>query len=142
MRTPKLECQLKFISKSATAEGQVLGRGDELSIIMDTIDESISFVLAKDKDCHVKLRKPLHVKKGNISELLLTFQSTTLSDDVIVIKGEFEQGCCCCCCNQTLCALAGQRNKAPQVEIVDGEAINWIFYKSSTVEFNELYYYY
>lgn len=53
----------------------------------DTIDESLSFVISKDKDCHVKLKKPLHVKKGNINELLLTFQSTALTDDIVVIKG-------------------------------------------------------
>lgn len=121
VRTPKLDCQLKFTSKAA--EGHAVGRAaDEHSIIMDTIDESLSFVISKDKDCHVKLKKPLHVKKGHTNELLLTFQSTALTDDIVVIKGH--------------------RNKAPQMEIVDGEAISWIFYKTSTVEFNELYYYY
>lgn len=38
--------------------------------------------------------------------------------------------------------FAGHRNKTPQMEIVDGEAISWLFYKTATVEFNELYYYY
>lgn len=62
------------------------------------------------------------MKKGNINELLLTFQSTALTDDIVVIKGH--------------------RNKTPQMEIIDGEAISWTFLKTSTVEFNELYYYY
>ncbi|OTF80315.1 hypothetical protein BLA29_005354 [Euroglyphus maynei] len=125
VRTPKLDCQLKFTSKLNLPDGQmVTGRGgtDEHQIILDTIDESISFVISKDKDCHVKLKKPLHVKKGNINELLLTFQSTALTDDIVVIKGH--------------------RNKTPQMEIVDGEAISWTFLKTTTVEFNELYYYY
>ncbi|KAF7490011.1 BTB/POZ domain-containing protein 6 [Sarcoptes scabiei] len=122
VRTPKLDCQLKFTTKLNLPEGQTGRPGDEHQIILDTIDESLSFIISKDKDCHVKLKKPLHVNKSNLNELLLTFQSTSLTDDVVVIKGH--------------------RNKSPQMEIVDGEAISWTFLKTNSIEFNELYYYY
>lgn len=59
----------------------------------DTVDDSITLVISKDKDCHVKLKRPLSVKKGNLNELLLTFQSPTLNDDIVVIKGLSEIQC-------------------------------------------------
>lgn len=40
----------------------------------------------------MKLKKPISVKKGNLNELQLTFQSTTLNDDIVAIKGRFEKG--------------------------------------------------
>ncbi|XP_074594319.1 uncharacterized protein LOC141849757 isoform X1 [Brevipalpus obovatus] len=124
VRTPKLECQLKFSSKAGVAsEPTVAARNDD-AILLDTIDDSISVVISKDKDCAIKFKKPISIRKGNLNELLLTFQSTSINDDVIVIKGE------------------GHRGKSSQCEIVDGEAHSWLFFKTNNIEFNELYYYY
>ncbi|CAG2106132.1 unnamed protein product [Medioppia subpectinata] len=120
VRTPKLDCQLKFTSKmGVSSDGPMGQREQDDAILLDTVDDSITLVISKDKDCHVKLKRPLCVKKGNFNELLLTFQSPTLNDDIVVIKGH--------------------RNKSTQTEIVDGEAISWVFFKSSGLEFNELY---
>lgn len=88
VRTPKLECQLKFSSKIGVASEPPLGSRADNSILLDTVDDSISLIISKDKDCSVKLKKPVSVKRGNLNELLLTFQSTTLNEDVIVIKGK------------------------------------------------------
>ncbi|XP_053201158.1 uncharacterized protein LOC128386188 isoform X1 [Panonychus citri] len=122
VRTPKLDCQLKFSSKAGVASEPAMGARADDSILLDTIDDSINVVIAKDKDCHVKLKKPIAIKRGNLNELLLTFQTTSLNDDIIVIKGH--------------------RGKVSQCEIVDGEAHSWIFFKATGIEFNELYYYY
>ncbi|CAG2122876.1 unnamed protein product [Medioppia subpectinata] len=105
-----------------SSDGPMGQREQDDAILLDTVDDSITLVISKDKDCHVKLKRPLSVKKGNLNELLLTFQSPTLNDDIVVIKGH--------------------RNKSTQTEIVDGEAISWVFFKSSGLEFNELYYFY
>ncbi|XP_054154907.1 uncharacterized protein LOC128953449 [Oppia nitens] len=123
VRTPKLDCQLKFTSKMGLPNETMLDqKSQDDAILLDTVDDSITLVISKDKDCHVKLKRPLTVKKGNFNELLLTFQSPTVSDDIVVIKGH--------------------RNKSTQTEIVDGEAISWLFFKSTGLEFNELYYFY
>jgi len=89
---------------------------------LDTVDDSINLVISKDKDCTVKLKKPISIKRGNLNELLLTFQLNSLNEDIVLIKGH--------------------KAKASQNEIIDGEAHTWIFYKTNNLEFNELYYYY
>ncbi|CAG2163094.1 unnamed protein product [Oppiella nova] len=120
VRTPKLDCQLKFTSKMGVASEGPMGQraqDDAILLVRDTVDDSITLVISKDKDCHVKLKRPLSVKKGNLNELLLTFQSPTLNDDIVVIKGH--------------------RNKSTQTEVVDGEAISWVFFKSSKTPISE-----
>ena len=54
---------------------------------MDTIDDSIALVICKEKDCIVRLKKPIFVKKGNYNEIALTFPPTSLIDDILLIKG-------------------------------------------------------
>ncbi|RWS23960.1 BTB/POZ domain-containing protein 6-B-like protein [Leptotrombidium deliense] len=122
VRTPKLECQLKFSSKAGVASEPPMGVRADDTVLLDTIDDSISVVISKDKDCHVKLKKPISIKKGNLNEIVLTFQISTLNDDIVVVKGH--------------------RSKPTQCEILDGESLSWIFYKTNNIEFNELYYYY
>ena len=46
-------------------------------------------MISKEKDCIVRLKKPIFVKKGNYSELTLTFPPTSLIDDILLIKGKF-----------------------------------------------------
>lgn len=88
VRTPKLECQLKYTSKmSPTSEGPIGARGDE-AILLDTVDESIALTISKDKDCHVKLKKPIAVKKGHVNELQLSLQTASVNDDLVVVKGK------------------------------------------------------
>ena len=70
------------------ASEPAMGARADDSVLLDTIDDSINVVIAKDKDCHVKLKKPIAIKRGNLNELLLTFQTTSLNDDIIVIKGK------------------------------------------------------
>lgn len=86
MRTPKLECQLRFSSKNSS--DSITARSED-TIVLDTIDDSISLVICKEKDCIVRLKKPIFVKKSNYNELTLTFPPTSLIDDILLIKGKF-----------------------------------------------------
>lgn len=135
-----MECQLKFSSKAGVASEPAAASRNDDAILLDTIDDSISVVIAKDKDCNVKFKKPISVKKGNLNELLLTFQSTSINDDIIVIKGMYFISLLIYFVNNVL--FIGHRGKSSQCEIIDGENHSWIFFKSSNIEFNELYYYY
>lgn len=90
VRSPKLECQLKFSTKAGVSSDPIPGSRSDDTILLDTIDDSITVIISKDKDCHVKLRKPIAIKKGNINELLLTFSiSTHLSDELVIVKGNY-----------------------------------------------------
>lgn len=97
------------------------GRAEEAAVL-DSIEDAVSLVFAKEKDCVLRLKKPLHVRKGNLNELCVTFQPTSLVDDLQLIKGH--------------------RGKPLQSDLVDAEGINWIFFKTSHVELSELFYYY
>lgn len=88
MRTPKLKCQMRFISKSSSDSIAV---HNEDAILLDTIDDSISLMLCKEKDCIVRLKKPIFVKKANYNELTLTFPPTSLIDDILLIKGNLKK---------------------------------------------------
>jgi hypothetical protein len=119
LRSPKLDCQVRFVSRGSVES--LDGRADDAAIL-DSIEDAVSLMFSKDKDCVLRLKKPIHVKKGNLNELTVTFQPTTLVDDLQLIKGH---------CVKPL-----------QSDLVDGEEVSWIFFKTSHVEFNELFYYY
>lgn len=127
VRTPKLDLQLKFSSKpGVTSDPPPLGaRSNEEPILLDATDETgLSASLSKDKDCVVRLRRPLIVKRGHMNEITLHFGSN--DQELVVIR------------KSGAAKAAGN-----QAEITDGEGLNWNFFKSSNcVEFSELYYYY
>lgn len=58
LRTPKLECQLRFSSKDSAES--IIARSED-TIVLDTIDDSIALVICKEKDCIVRLKKPIFV---------------------------------------------------------------------------------
>ncbi|KAI1303600.1 BTB/POZ domain-containing protein 6-B [Halotydeus destructor] len=123
VRQPKLECQMKFVTKAGISSDTPMGVRLDEAVLLDTIDDSISVSMSKDKDCHVRLKKPISVRRGNLNELLLTFHSSPhITDDIIVVKGH--------------------KNKPLPADIVDDEGIGWSFAKTGTTEFNEIYYYY
>ena len=127
VRTPKLDLQLKFSSKpGVTSDPPPLGsRSNEEPILLDATDETgLSASLSKDKDCVVRLRRPLIVKRGHMNEITLHFGSN--DQELVVIR------------KSGAAKAAGN-----QAEITDAEGISWNFFKSSNcVEFSELYYYY
>lgn len=114
-----MDCQVRFVSRGSI--DSLDGRADDAAIL-DSIEDLVSLVFAKEKDCVLRLKKPIHVKKGNLNELSIIFQPTTLLDDLQLIKGH--------------CA------KPLQSDLVDGEEVSWIFFKTPHFEFNELFYYY
>lgn len=85
LRTPKLECQLRFSSKDTS---ESINARNEDTIVLDTIDDSIALMICKEKDCIVRLKKPIFIKKGMYNELALTFPPTSLIDDILLIKGK------------------------------------------------------
>lgn len=137
-RTPKFDCHLKFTTK-ATAGGESSGSptsnqatdsqaaatssSGEFTLLMDTIDESLQISIAKEKDCFVRLKRPILIRMGNINELSLTFQTYALDEDIVVLR--------------TPKARASNFS-----EQTDGENISWYFYKNSNIEFSEIHYYY
>ena len=127
VRTPKLDLQLKFSSKpGVSSDPPPLGaRGSEEPILLDATDETgLSASLSKDKDCIVRLRRPLIVKRGHMNEITLHFGSN--DQELVVIR------------KSGAAKAAGN-----QAEITDAEGLNWNFFKSNNcVEFSELYYYY
>lgn len=127
VRSPKLDLQLKFSSKpGVTSDPPPLGaRLTDEPILLDATDETgLSASLSKDKDCIVRLRRPLIVKRGNMNEITLHFGS---SDQELVVIRKSGAG----------------KAATNQAEITDSEGLNWNFFKSSNcVEFSELYYYY
>lgn len=60
LRTPKLECQLRFSSKDSAES--IIARSED-TIVLDTIDDSIGLVISKEKDCIVRLKKPIFVSR-------------------------------------------------------------------------------
>lgn len=133
-RTPKFECHLKYITKS-TIDGGYLnanhhhqssdnhsGSGDD-TLLMDTIDESIQLSISKEKDCLIKLKRPIMVRMNNINEMILTFQPTALDEDIVVLRGP-------------------KIRSGNFSEIVDSENISWLFFRTNNTEFSELHYYY
>lgn len=110
---------MRFLSRGSLES--LDGRAED-STILDSVEDAVSLVISKEKDCIVRLKKPIHVKKGNLNELAVTFQPTTLVDDLQLIKGHHV--------------------KPMPSDLVDPEGVSWIFFKTSHVEFNELYYYY
>lgn len=135
-RTPKFECHLKFTTKAHAGGGsspalpvqQADNNDADLgasTLLMDTIDESLHISIARDKDCLVKLKRPILVRMQNMNELQLTFQTYALDEDVVALR------------------QPKPRNTGSNInELVDSESISWLFYKTTSIEFSELHYYY
>lgn len=148
-RTPKFECHLKFTTRttsssiggggqqgSAGASSQLVnelaasvqqqdssGLPNGATLLMDTIDESLHISIARDKECLVRLKRPILVRMGNINELTLTFQTYALDEDIVALR-------------------TPKLRSANFSEQTDGENISWLFFKTPGVEFSELHYYY
>lgn len=145
-RTPKFECHLKFTTRTSnTAPNQLISSnssspispvaGDQTqlhhqapdpssTLLMDTIDESLHISIARDKDCIVRLKRPILIRMGNINELTLTFQTYALDEDIIALR------------------TPKLRSSANFSEQTDGESISWLFFKTPNIEFSEIHYYY
>lgn len=145
-RTPKFECHLKFTTKTTTTS-QPISTGSPLSnetssspnvtvqsqepaslldgstLLMDTIDESLHISIARDKDCLVRLKRPILIRMGNINELTLKFQSYAIDEDIVALR-------------------TPKQRSANFSEQTDGENISWLFFKTPNIEFSELHYYY
>lgn len=148
-RTPKFDCHLKFTTKAtggagegtpisstnqaatiatdsqaAVAAAAATTNAGEFTLLMDTIDESLQISIARDKDCFVRLKRPILIRMGNINELSLTFQTYALDEDVVVLR-------------------TPKLRTANFSEQTDGENISWFFFKNSnSLEFSEIHYYY
>ena len=149
-RTPKFECHLKFTTKTTnssappgTSAGGALqqhepngsiGTGEQIehsssllpggqTLQMDTIDESLHISIARDKDCLVRLKRPILIRMGNLNELTLTFQTYALDEDIVALR-------------------TPRLRSANFSEQTDGENISWLFFKTAGIEFSELHYYY
>lgn len=150
-RTPKFECHLKFTTRTTAASlandggpGQLKssvssqmvndlaassqhqdssGLPNGATLLMDTIDESLHISIARDKDCLVRLKRPILIRMGNINELTLTFQTYALDEDIVALR-------------------TPKLRSANFSEQTDGENISWLFFKTSGIEFSELHYYY
>lgn len=145
-RTPKFECHLKFTTKATNSAPLSLqqqssssplvndlaasvqqqdssGLPNGSTLLMDTIDESLHISIARDKDCLVRLKRPILIRMGNINELTLTFQTYALDEDIVALR-------------------TPKSRSANFSEQTDGENISWLFFKTSGVEFSELHYYY
>lgn len=140
-RKPKFECHLKFTTKATT---QPISSGtftplmaetgnqqqdssicnlDGSALLMDTIDESLHISIARDKDCLVRLKRPILIRMGNLNELNLTFQTYALDEDIVALR-------------------TPKSRSATFSEQTDAENISWLFFKTSNIEFSELHYYY
>uniref|UniRef100_A0A6G1SHT7 BTB/POZ domain-containing protein 6-B n=1 Tax=Aceria tosichella TaxID=561515 RepID=A0A6G1SHT7_9ACAR len=93
------------------------------TLLMDTIDESLHISIARDKDCLVRLKRPILIRMGNINELTLNFQTYALDEDIVALR-------------------TPKLRSANFSEQTDGENISWLFFKTSMIEFSELHYYY
>lgn len=93
------------------------------TLLMDTIDESLHISIARDKDCLVRLKRPILIRMGHVNELNLTFQTYALDEDIVALR-------------------TPKLRSANFSEQTDGENISWLFFKSSNIEFSELHYYY
>lgn len=134
-RTPKFECHLKFTTRATSQSPPPAASGGEgqqqqqqesaagSTLLMDTIDESLHISIAKDKDCLVRLKRPILIRMGNINELTLTFQTYALDEDIISLR-------------------TPKLRSANFSEQTDGENISWLFFKTPGLEFSELHYYY
>lgn len=141
-RTPKFECHLKFTTKAtsqpissngtfsplvtetgAQQQESSIGNLDGSTLLMDTIDESLHISIARDKDCLVRLKRPILIRMGNLNELNLTFQTYALDEDVVALR-------------------TPKSRSANFSEQTDTENISWLFFKTSNIEFSELHYYY
>lgn len=151
-RTPKFECHLKFTTKTTSSSApsigsinQNIGAGSTsnpvndlapsghqqdssgtlsgTTLLMDTIDESLHISIARDKDCLVRLKRPILIRMGNLNELTLTFQTYALDEDIVALR-------------------TPKLRSANFSEQTDGEDISWLFFKSSNIEFSELHYYF
>lgn len=144
-RTPKFECHLKFTTKttpaSVTSNSDLTGlaavaatsplqndgsEGSALessTLLMDTIDESLHISISRDKDCLVRLKRPILMRMGNINEISLTFQTYALDEDIVALR-------------------MPKTRSANFSEQTDGENISWLFFKTPNIEFSELHYYY
>lgn len=142
-RTPKFECHLKFTTRTSNAAPNLTSSnssspispvaGDQnqhqtsdpsSTLLMDTIDESLHISIARDKDCLVRLKRPILIRMGNINELTLTFQTYALDEDIIALR------------------TPKLRSSANFSEQTDGESISWLFFKTPNIEFSEIHYYY
>lgn len=144
-RSPKFECHLKFTTKTTSAsskavpdltglaavaatsplqhdgsEGSAL---DGATLLMDSIDESLHISISRDKDCLVKLKRPILIRVGNINELTLNFQTYALDEDIVALR-------------------TPKTRSANFSELTDSEGISWLFFKTPNVEFSEIHYYY
>ena len=140
-RTPKFECHLKFTTKAtatATSPQPTSGVNSDLAasmqqqdssaslnstLLMDTIDESLNISIARDKDCLVRLKRPILIRMGTVNELTLTFQTYALDEDIVALR-------------------TPKLRSATFSEQTDGENISWLFFKTPGIEFSELHYYY
>lgn len=141
-RTPKFECHLRFTTKPASSSpmgqssspaanagspsnGQhrdIATSLESATLLMDTLDESLHISISRDKDCTVRLKRPVLVRMGNVNEISISFQNYALDEDVALRTPK-----------------ARTLNFSEQT---DSENINWLFFKTSNVEFSELHYYY
>lgn len=92
-------------------------------LLMDTIDESLHISIARDRDCLVRLKRPILIRMGNINELQLTFQTYALDEDIVALR-------------------TPKLRAANFSELTDSENTSWLFFKTPNVEFNEIHYYY
>lgn len=140
-RTPKFECHLKFTTKATSQpisngtfsplitetggqqQENSVGTLDGSTLLMDTIDESLHISIARDKDCLVRLKRPILIRMGNLNELSLTFQTYALDEDIVALR-------------------TPKSRSANFSEQTDVENISWLFFKTSNIEFSELHYYY
>lgn len=140
-RTPKFECYLRFTTKPASTVGRASspvtssesptnghhlskdpGSLDGSTMLMDTLDESLHISISRDKDCLVRMKRPILIRMGSINEISISFQNYALDEDI---------------------ALRTPRPRSTNLnDQTDGENIDWLFYKTSSVEFSELHYYY
>jgi len=93
------------------------------TLLMDTIDESLHISIARDKDCLVRLKRPILIRMGNLNELTLTFQTYALDEDIVALR-------------------TPKLRSANFSEQTDGENISWLFFRTSNIEFSELHYYF
>lgn len=91
---------IRFTSKagiSSESSGAMAGRAallaDGDSMLEMESDSGLTCLLSKDKDCQVRLKRPLAAKKGNLNEIVVHLSPSTtssMSDDLILVKGEIK----------------------------------------------------
>lgn len=162
VRTPRLDVSLRFTSKpgiighhtcSNGGGGEVVGRSEE-PVLLDSAGaggggEHLTASLSKDKDCLLRLKRPLLVRTGNLNEILVSLSSPVgggggggvTTEDLVVLRSvnaaARNAG--------TLDPLGRGKGTGGGNEVTDAEGISWIFFKpvsGSGIEFSELFYYY